>query len=126
MNRCYSAMCLAISAAAAAALGTAGSSAAQVPTDTTAGADTTMPGDTMTQRDTMLVSDSAAGGVVYEPAGDTVSMYRGSQRMGRFGNGFYIGVGGGASIPTGNLHDGGYDTGWNVTVPIGWQSRSTP
>jgi hypothetical protein len=24
------------------------------------------------------------------------------------------------------LHDGGYDTGWNVTVPIGWQSTTNP
>jgi hypothetical protein len=35
-------------------------------------------------------------------------------------------VGGGASVPIGDLHDGGYDTGWNVTVPIGWQSSTTP
>ncbi|HKW48062.1 MAG TPA: outer membrane beta-barrel protein [Gemmatimonadaceae bacterium] len=39
--------------------------------------------------------------------------------------GWYMGVGGGVSIPTGNFsnaafNSGGYSTGWNITVPIGY------
>lgn len=89
-----------------------------VPTDTT-----TMPGDTTTIR-----SDTSTGEVVTQPTTepDTIGMYPSSSRYGRLGRGFWIGVGGGATVPIGNLHDGGYDTGWNITVPIGWQSANTP
>jgi hypothetical protein len=52
-------------------------------------------------------------------------MEPGEVRTGRFGKGFYIGVGGGASVPTGNF-DNGFKTGWNITVPIGWQSSESP
>jgi hypothetical protein len=56
---------------------------------------------------------------------DTLATMPGEMRRGRFGKGFYIGVGGGASVPTGNF-DNGFKTGWNVTVPIGWQSSDSP
>jgi hypothetical protein len=46
-------------------------------------------------------------------------------RRGMFGNGFYIGIGGGATMPQGDFGDV-YGTSFNVTVPIGWQSMSTP
>jgi hypothetical protein len=38
-------------------------------------------------------------------------------------SGFYIGVGGGASMPVSDLKDIGYDNGWNVNVPLGWESN---
>ncbi len=38
--------------------------------------------------------------------------------------GFYIGLAGGWSTPTGDL-DGPYSDGWNVTVPFGWQKVSS-
>jgi hypothetical protein len=111
-----------------------------MPTDTTMmpGDTTTMPSDTtrmptdttMMPTDTSAIrSDSATGDVVTEPTtteADTVGLYPGSARTGRVGGGFYIGLAGGATVPMGSLHDGGYDTGWNVTVPIGWQSSNTP
>lgn len=96
-----------------------------MPTDTTTmPRDTTMmPGDTSA----MPSDTTTAGAVTPSPtSADTVGMYPSGPGTGRFGRGFYIGVGGGASVPMGDLHDGGYDTGWNVTVPIGWQSSTTP
>jgi hypothetical protein len=38
--------------------------------------------------------------------------------------GFYVGAAGGAAIPTSTIKDF-YKTGWGVTVPIGWQPRSS-
>jgi hypothetical protein len=45
--------------------------------------------------------------------------------------GWYFGVGFGASIPTGDitsagLNSGGYSTGWNVTVPVGYDFTHSP
>jgi hypothetical protein len=93
-------------------------------TDTSTMTDTTtMPTDTSTVR-----TDTSTGEVISQPTTepDTIGMYPSSSRYGRLGRGFWIGVGGGATVPIGNLHDGGYDTGWNITVPIGWQSANTP
>jgi hypothetical protein len=42
-----------------------------------------------------------------------------------YGNGFYIGVGGGTNVPTGAIRDA-YDPGFNVTVPIGWDAPTGP
>jgi hypothetical protein len=39
--------------------------------------------------------------------------------------GFYFGLGGGPNIPTGTIEDV-YKTGFNVTVPIGWQPYNSP
>ena len=39
--------------------------------------------------------------------------------------GFYFGLGGGPNIPTGTVEDV-YKTGFNVTVPIGWQPLNSP
>jgi hypothetical protein len=41
------------------------------------------------------------------------------------GSGWYIGVSGGSAMPTGDFEDLGYDTGFNVNVPIGWHGRSS-
>ena len=40
-------------------------------------------------------------------------------------SGFYVGLGGGPNIPTGTIDDV-YKTGFNVTVPIGWQPMNSP
>ncbi|HEU4585552.1 MAG TPA: hypothetical protein VFR95_07365 [Gemmatimonadaceae bacterium] len=85
-------------------------------TDTTA-----MPTDTGA-----VQTDTSTGEVSTQQGPDTVGMYPSRPGSGRLGRGFWIGVGGGATVPVGDLHDGGYDTGWNITVPIGWQSASTP
>jgi hypothetical protein len=91
--------------------------------DTTATPDTTMPTDT-----SVIRTDTSTGEVVAQPTTepDTMGLYPNNSTFGRFGRGFWVGVGGGASVPMGNLHDAGYDTGWNITVPIGWQSATTP
>jgi hypothetical protein len=47
---------------------------------------------------------------------DSYGMRRGS---------FYMGLGGGPNIPTGTVEDV-YKTGFNVTVPIGWQPIGSP
>jgi hypothetical protein len=45
--------------------------------------------------------------------------------------GWYFGVGLGASIPsgaitTGRVNNGGYSSGWNVTVPVGYDFNNSP
>ena len=106
-------------------------------TDTTTTPITTVPSDTTTMQpdtttmpsDTSVIrSDTTTAGAVTPSTteADTIGLYPSSGRMGGTRGGFYVGVGGGASVPIGNLHDGGYDTGWNITVPIGWQSSTTP
>jgi len=51
--------------------------------------------------------------------------------MRRWLGGAYIGIAGGASLPMGDMksaatNTGGYNTGWNVTVPIGWDISHSP
>ncbi|HJU88487.1 MAG TPA: hypothetical protein VJ672_03800 [Gemmatimonadaceae bacterium] len=90
---------------------------------TTPPVDTTMRDTTMrdtTMRDTtMRDTATTAVAVTTEPVSDVLV------GRGMFGNGFYIGIGGGGTVPMGDLSDG-YDAGFNVTVPIGWQSMTTP
>jgi hypothetical protein len=59
---------------------------------------------------------------------DTINMV--NQRVLRlrngslFGNsGFYVGVGSGTNLTTGTLDDIGYNSGLNVSIPIGWHKR---
>jgi hypothetical protein len=42
----------------------------------------------------------------------------------RFGT-FYIGVGGGTSIPAGDIYNG-YNPGFNISLPMGWDSNRWP
>jgi hypothetical protein len=42
----------------------------------------------------------------------------------RRGN-FYMGLSGGAAVPTGVVNDF-YKTGWGIEVPIGWQPQNSP
>lgn len=49
----------------------------------------------------------------------------------RYHGGWYFGVAAGASIPTGSFtnagfNSGGYSTGWNITVPIGYDFAHSP
>jgi hypothetical protein len=46
-------------------------------------------------------------------------------RRWRYGNGWYIGVGGGASIPTESINNA-YNTGFAVQVPIGYDALYSP
>jgi hypothetical protein len=43
---------------------------------------------------------------------------------GRTPGAFYWGIGGGAAAPTGDLEDLGYDSGLNISIPIGWHAPS--
>ncbi|HEY2065637.1 MAG TPA: hypothetical protein VGG84_06730 [Gemmatimonadaceae bacterium] len=46
-------------------------------------------------------------------------------RVRRYRSGLYMGIGGGAGVPTGGIRDG-YNTGYTVAVPIGWQPAESP
>jgi hypothetical protein len=46
-------------------------------------------------------------------------------RRRHFGNGFYVGLGGGAGIPTGSINNA-YNTGFAIQVPIGWDAVYSP
>jgi len=74
------------------------------------------------RRDSIARADSIAAAVAAERA--RISHMRNH-------GGFYFGVGFGASIPTGSMtnsgfNSGGYSTGWNVTVPIGYDIPHSP
>jgi hypothetical protein len=46
-------------------------------------------------------------------------------RMRHYGNGFYIGVAGGAGVPTSAIKNA-YNTGYAIEVPIGWDAMFSP
>jgi len=46
-------------------------------------------------------------------------------RRWRYGNGWYVGVGGGASIPTESINNA-YNTGYGIQVPIGYDALYSP
>jgi hypothetical protein len=114
------------------------SSTGTVVTRDTTMRDTTMRDTTMMGRDTtgMMGRDTTTAVVTdtttttttttttVEPVPTTATTL-GLGRGGMFGNGFYIGIGGGGTMPTGDFADP-YNMGWNVTVPIGYQSMTTP
>jgi opacity protein-like surface antigen len=52
-------------------------------------------------------------------------------RLRRWAGGPYIGIAGGLAMPMGDIKNaaantGGYNNGWNVTVPIGWDFNNSP
>ncbi len=51
-------------------------------------------------------------------------MRRAQMRSRRLGGGWYIGLAGGPNAPTGDLKTIGYTTGYQVGVPVGWQSQN--
>jgi hypothetical protein len=80
-------------------------------------------------RDSAARADSIARATPPAPPPDTIrnptvpTMSSDSYGMRR--GGFYFGLGGGPNIPTGTVEDV-YKTGFNVTVPIGWQPIGSP
>lgn len=75
--------------------------------------------DTTTVRDTMAVVPPPP-----RPTAET-TVVAPPVVVRHYGNGFYIGVGGGMNVPTGAIRDA-YDPGFNVTVPIGWDAPTGP
>jgi hypothetical protein len=55
----------------------------------------------------------------------TTTTTRQRMRVRRYRSGLYMGIGGGAGIPTGGIRDG-YNSGYTVAVPIGWQPAESP
>jgi hypothetical protein len=80
-------------------------------------------------RDSVARADSIARATAVVTTTDTIrnptmpTMSSDSYGMRR--GGFYFGLGGGPNIPTGTVEDV-YKTGFNVTVPIGWQPIGSP
>jgi len=75
-------------------------------------------------RDTGIMRDTSMTDTLVMPV-DTVANAADVQFPSKEGSrsgtsGWYIGVAAGASTPTGDLSDLGYDNGLNINVPIGW------
>ena len=98
---------------------TPAASPAPAPIDTTARTDTTTRVDTTTRADTTTHVDTTT-----QRTDTTTATVIPSLSMHRLGS-FYWGIGAGASMPESNMRNG-YNTGWNVTVPFGWDSQSIP
>lgn len=76
--------------------------------------------DSAARADSIARAQAAAADTIRTPIQPTMSESYGMQR----GN-WYIGLGGGASIPSGPIDDF-YKTGFSVEVPIGWQPQNSP
>jgi len=63
--------------------------------------------------------------VITPPPAETTIVVPPPMAVRHYGNGFYFGVGGGASMPTGGTSDA-YKTGYNITVPFGWDAPLGP
>ncbi|HEY6825306.1 MAG TPA: hypothetical protein VI259_00535 [Gemmatimonadaceae bacterium] len=90
--------------------------------------------DTLVRVDTVTVS--RVDTVASAPIHDTVTVYDTVRTAAgvvaeppvvvrHYSNGFYFGIGGGATMPTGGIRDA-YNTGYNVSVPFGWDSQTGP
>ena len=82
-------------------------------------------------RDSTARADSIARAATTPPAATTDTIRNPTMPMmssdsyGMRRGSFYFGLGGGPNIPTGTVEDV-YKTGFNVTVPIGWQPQGSP
>ena len=87
-----------------------------------------VPRDTVVRTDTVKVikTDTVTVEKTVEVATPAPAPAPQPARIRRFGNGFYMGVGGGAAVPAGDFADSGFETGFNVSVPLGWQAASSP
>ncbi|HEU4564302.1 MAG TPA: outer membrane beta-barrel protein [Gemmatimonadaceae bacterium] len=76
---------------------------------------------TTVQRDTTTVVTTPAPTTT-----DTTTLATVTEQpvMGPIPGGWYFGVGGGASIPSGDLGDG-FDTGWNAGAMLGWRPMNS-
>jgi len=83
--------------------------------DSTARADSIARASAATTTTTTTTTDT-----VRSPVNPTMS----SESYGVRRGGFYLGLAGGAAVPAGTISDF-YKTGYNVTVPLGWQSPSS-
>ena len=81
--------------------------------DSTARADSIARASTPT---TTTTSDT-----IRSPINPTMS----SESYGMRRGGFYMGLAGGAAVPTGSISDF-YKTGWGAYVPLGWQPMNSP
>jgi len=98
--------------------------------------ETAMRVDTLVRVDTVTVSRVDTVTVASAPIHDTVTVVDTVRSAAgvvettpvvvkHYGNGFYLGVGGGATMPSGGLRDA-YNTGFNVSVPFGWDQQNGP
>jgi hypothetical protein len=97
--------------------------------------ETAMRTDTLVRVDTVTVTrvDTVASAPIHDTVTvrtvDTVQTAAGVVApplvVHRYSNGFYFGIGGGATMPTGGIRDA-YNTGYNVSVPFGWDSQTGP
>jgi opacity protein-like surface antigen len=97
--------------------------------------ETAMRVDTLVRVDTVTVSRVDTVTVASAPIHDTVTVYDTVRTAAgvvappvvvhHYGNGFYLGIGGGATMPTGGIRDA-YDRGYNVSVPFGWDQQTGP
>ena len=96
--------------------------------------ETAMRVDTLVRVDTVTVShvDTVASAPIHDTVTvvDTVRTAAGVVAeppvvIRHYGNGFYFGIGGGATMPAGGIRDA-YNTGYNVSVPFGWDSQTGP
>jgi hypothetical protein len=103
---------------------------AVVTVDTSTRADTVMRADSVTRVDSMARVDSVARPDTTTPIPDTTTKVTPvstidttttapMMKRRHFGS-FYIGLAGGTSVPTGDIYNG-YNPGFNVSVPMGWQ-----
>ena len=95
--------------------------------------ETAMRVDTLLRVDTVTVSrvDTVASAPIHDTVTvvDTVRSAAGVVAppvvVRRYSNGFYFGIGGGATMPSGGIRDA-YNAGYNVSVPFGWDSQTGP
>ena len=89
--------------------------------DSTARADSIRRARPDTTPTTTTVPSTTTSDTIRSPGLSTLE----SDSYGVSGRSFYIGLGGGPSIPTGVVNDV-YKSGFGVTVPIGWQPMNSP
>jgi hypothetical protein len=99
---------------------------AVVAADTTMRADTTARVDSMTRPDSVARPDSATAVVdtstkvtPVSTMDTTTANAPPTMRRRHFGS-FYVGLAGGTSVPSGDVYNG-YNPGFNVSIPMGWQ-----
>lgn len=79
-------------------------------------------GEVATPKDT-AVAVTPAPKCTTPSCGEVAQVVQPRSKVTRYliGNGFYIGVGAGTTVPINTFSDLGYDSGFNLTIPIGWQ-----
>ena len=89
--------------------------------DSTARADSIRRARPDTTPTTTTVPTTTTSDTIRSPGLPTME----SDSYGVSGRSFYVGLGGGPTIPTGTVNDV-YKSGFGVTVPIGWQPMNSP